>query len=802
MFKITLFVLSLILSAISSKATQCELVMEGYVLDKHDFKPLVNAVIKITGTTEYKITDDKGYFKFSDLCEDEYTIEVSHFKCETQVQTIHLDSSKKLNIKLEHHIEELNEVLVSGNLYNKNLKSTISSELNQDQIDQYSNASLGDAISELNGVTSLNTGNSIVKPVIEGLHSSRVLLINNNVRMEDQQWGVDHSPSIDLNSAANINVIKGASALEYGGDAIGGVIIAKSKKAPIKDTLTGKTIVNAVSNGRGGSVTSQLLKATDKGFHIKAQGSLKFIGDRETPDYILSNTGQREQNFSLSTGLNKIDQGFDIYYSYFDTEIGILRASHIGNVADLVEAINNQEPNFTDDFTYDIDSPSQDVVHHLFKFESFKKLDQYKKLKFQYDFQKNRRKEFDIRRGGRSAIPALDLKLKTHTIKLGLDDNKNGDLKKVGAELSYQDNYANPDTGVRRLIPDYEMYRLGIFSTAEISLNDKWVINGGLRYDFMRIDADKFYLKSRWEERNYEDDFADLIVKEFPSQFLTNPVFDYHNFSAAIGTYFKTDHLVWRVNLNAASRAPNPSELFSDGLHHSIAQIELGDLRIESEKSFKAASQLIFNWENLTTDFSAFYKRINDFILLEPDGIQQTIRGAFPVFAYSQTDVNMAGIDLSLQYQFDQNWNLKSDYSYTYGQDIKNDRPVINMPPPSFKNQINYAFPEWNQVTLSLTHRYVFEQNRFPDDDFTTQILNSQTGEFEQTTVNISQPPNAYNLIDFRFNYPLEFDFADLNLALSINNLLNTSYRSYLNRQRFYADEIGRNFLIQLKLNY
>ena len=802
MFKITLFVLSLILSAISSKATQCDLVMKGYVLDKHDFKPLVNAVVKIKGTAKYKITNDEGYFKFDDLCKGEYTIEVSHFKCEPQIQTVKLNSSKELNIKLEHHIEELNEVLVSGNLYNKNLKSTISSQLNQDQIDQYSNASLGDAITQLNGVTSLNTGNSIVKPVIEGLHSSRVLLINNNVRMEDQQWGVDHSPSIDLNSAANINVIKGASALEYGGDAIGGVIIAKSKKAPIKDTIMGKTIINAVSNGRGGSVTSQLLKATDKGFHIKAQGSLKFIGDRETPDYILSNTGQREQNFSLSTGLNKIDQGFDIYYSYFDTEIGILRASHIGNVADLVDAINNQEPNFTDDFTYDIDSPSQDVVHHLFKLSSFKKLDAHKKVKFQYDFQNNRRKEFDIRRGGRSAIPALDLELKTHTVKLGLEDDKNGDLKKVGAELSYQDNFPNPDTGVRRLIPDYEMYRLGIYSTAEFSLNDKWVINGGLRYDFMRIDAEKFYLNSRWEERNYQDDFADLITQEFTSQLLTNPVFDYHNFSAAIGTYFKTDNLIWRVNLNTASRAPNPSELFSDGLHHSIAQIELGDLRIESEKSFKAASQLVFNTENLTTDFSAYYKRINDFILLEPDGIQQTIRGAFPVFAYSQTDVDMLGFDFSLQYQFDQNLELKSDFSYTYGQDITNDRPVINMPPPSLKNQINYTLPKGNQATFSLTHRYVFEQNRFPDDDFTTPILNTQAGEFEETNVSISQPPDAYNLIDFRVNYPLELDFADLNLALSINNLLDTSYRSYLNRQRFYADEIGRNFLLQLKLNY
>jgi len=37
---------------------------------------------------------------------------------------------------------------------------------------------------------------------------------------------------------------------------------------------------------------------------------------------------------------------------------------------------------------------------------------------------------------------------------------------------------------------------------------------------------------------------------------------------------------------------------------------------------------------------------------------------------------------------------------------------------------------------------------------------------------------------------------------LNVNNILNTNYRNYLNRQRYYADELGRNFNLQFIFNY
>ena len=52
------------------------------------------------------------------------------------------------------------------------------------------------------------------------------------------------------------------------------------------------------------------------------------------------------------------------------------------------------------------------------------KIDNDVKLDFGYSYQNNKRKEFDIRRGGRTNIPVVDLLLKTHNLMLGFSNIK------------------------------------------------------------------------------------------------------------------------------------------------------------------------------------------------------------------------------------------------------------------------------------------------------------------------------------------------------------------------------------------
>ena len=176
----------------------------------------------------------------------------------------------------------------------------------------------------------------------------------------------------------------------------------------------------------------------------------------------MTNTAFSERNFSFKAGLNRIDHGFDIYYSFFSNNIGILRSSHAVTAGDVVNAINNQIPNVINEFSYDIKAPKQNNNHNLIKLKLFKNFD-FGKLIMGYDFQVNDRKEYDIRRGDDRDKPASDLNLQTHSISLDLNSKlTNTSNVKAGISARYQKNFPDPDTGIRRIIPDYKKYYLKI----------------------------------------------------------------------------------------------------------------------------------------------------------------------------------------------------------------------------------------------------------------------------------------------------------------------------------------------------
>nr|WP_304133196.1 TonB-dependent receptor [Mesonia mobilis] len=786
----------------SVQAQNCSNTLTGKLVDFHNGDPLMDAIIQVVGKDIEVYSGFDGNFKINNLCEGKIELKISHPECQDLIYPVLIEGDTSVKIKLEHHLKELGEVLLTGRQYIQQTKTGQEQRIEKETLEKYSSATLGDALKEISGVSSLNTGNRVVKPVIQGLHSSRVLIMNNGVRMEDQQWGAEHAPNIDLNSAGNISVVKGASALQYGGDAIGGTIIVEAEKIPVKDTLYGKTILSGSTNGHGGSVTSSLVKSFKNGWYAKAQGTFKKFGDFETPNYVLSNTGNEEKDFSLNLGLNKFSSGFDIFYSYYNTEIGILSSSHIGNISDLIRAINSPEPFIIRDFTYDINPPKQEVEHHLARFKYYKRIENLGKLNVQYDYQLNNRLEYDIRTGDDRGKPSLDLELQTHTLTSNFKFDANNEyLINVGINGNYQVNFPDPATGVRRLIPDYKQYKLGVFVSGEYNIDDNWLAEMGLRYDYTHLDAEKFYLKSRWNERNYDEDFADIIVEDFGTQYLTNLVFNFNNFSATGGVSYTFNQFQLNGNYALASRAPNPAELFADGLHHSAAIIELGDLRFGKETSHKFSVSFSKNKGDFSFNISPYYNYIHNFLLLEPNNVETTIRGAFPVWEYRQVNARLFGVDIDWNYRMSDKFNYRGKFAYVNGRDTKNNKYLIDMPPANLANTISFQQKNWHNLNLNLTGDFVARQNQYPDNNFYYNVL--ENDNYVNTLVDVSTPPEAYFLVGFNAQatfYP--FKKGSMEVGFSANNLLNTTYRDYLNRLRYYADNLGRNFTLQLKLNY
>jgi len=790
----------LLLAQLTTASQNCSLTLSGKVIDLHDGSLLSGATLVVAETETVVQTSLDGVYSISNLCPNtSYSIKVLHSSCTPKTFSLKISGDSVRDFKLEHHLEELNEIILEGKAYENKTTTVLEKNLNQETLEQYSAGTLGDALNSLSGVSSLNKGNGIVKPIINGLHSSRIIMINNGVRMQDQEWGKEHAPNIDVNSVGRLTLVKSASALQYGGDAMGGIIIAEGPKVAIKDSLYGKTMLFGASNGRGGGITSQLTKSFENGIYGTAQGTFKRFGDVEAADYVMSNTGLYEKDMSLRIGLNRFNYGIEGYYSYFNTDIGILRSSHAHGAADQIRAIESDIPLTIREFTYDIGYPKQNVTHQLSRIKAFKNLGDYT-LEIQYDYQLNRRFEYDIRVGNDRDKPALDLKLDTHTILIDLNGSFEDLNFKSGIMGRFQTNFANPETGIRRLIPDYDKYDFGLYTVLDKKINDKFEIETGVRFDYSYMDVFKFYKNSIWEERGYDILFPDLVIEEFSNQVLVNPELEFKNLSATLGFNYKIDdNNTIFINHALSSRAPNPAELFSDGLHHSIARIEVGDLRFKSEVGNKTS--LTYSHVGKTFNFSInpFVNNIRDFIVIEPVEIRETIRGNFQVWEYRQTDAQLLGVDIDASFSINEKINLNHQLSIVKGYDNTLNEPLINMPPVNTKNEISYQNKKLQNLKISLQSEYVFAQNEFPNNNFEVYLPITETYE----EVDISSTPDAYHLLNL--NASMDFKTSkksSLSVGLGINNLLNTSYRNYLNLLRFYSDDMGRNFLLNLKLNY
>ena len=197
--------------------------------------------------------------------------------------------------------------------------------------------------------------------------------------------------------------------------------------------------------------------------------------------------------------------------------------------------------------------------------------------------------------------------------------------------------------------------------------------------------------------------------------------------------------------------------------------------------------------------FNSFINNIENFIVVEPTGIQQTIRGSFQVWEYRQTNSKLFGFDLNIKYDFNNYINFNHQSSIIKGYDLESDKPLIDMPPANIRNQISYFNSDLNNLSISMQSEYNFRQNEYPNNNFEVYVPTTATYEI----VDVSTPPKAYHLINLNSKIDIHSDEnSSINLGFKINNLLNTRYKNYLNRLRYYSHDLGRNFVVSLRYNF
>lgn len=677
-----------------------------------------------------------------------------------------------LRIMLQLRSNQLNEAVVNGQrvLHTQNAVTTT---LSANDITKNLGGTFASTLSQVSGVSMIQTGSTIAKPVIHGMYGNRLLIMNNGVRQQGQQWGVDHAPELDANAAGRLSVVKGAEAVRYGAEALGGVVLMDAQLLPYgREKLAGSVSALYGTNGRKMAFTGKV----DQGFSLlggdaawRVQGTYVNGGDRSTGAYLLNNTGVRETNGSVSLGWRNHHMEWQGYYSLFATEVGVLYSAQMGDEEMLRERILIGQPVNFYPWTRSIDYPHQKVQHHVAKLEGRYTFDNGSRLSLKTAWQHDDRREYNQRRNYRSMVPTLDLRLNNwqtdaqwkHTFAEHWSTE-------VGAFFGTIDNFNEPGTGVVPIIPNYTQQNVGVYGIQKYAGNN-WGAEVGVRADHQTLDA-------RGKDI-FGDDYGNLSR--------------YTNLTYSAGAHWHVlPQLDVLTNFGTAWRAPHVHELYSYGVEQSSGLFARGDSTLRPERSAKWVTSLRWNTKRITASVDAYLQWINNYIYDEPTKeVITMVSGAYPVFQYRSANAFFRGVDADFSAEIFPKFRYTLGASMVWANETATHRPLPYIPSFRATQSLAYDFGSLghlHDIHAKVTHRFVAKQTRF---DAAADL--------------IDHTPPAYQLWGAEVGANLVLrNGHHLHLSLTADNIFNLTYREYTNRFRYYAHDLGRDVRLMLTWDF
>lgn len=761
------FILSVASSAhAEDKPLQAFHRVSGIVLDSTTREELIGASVLIEPLGIGRRTDRNGVFEFKGIRSGSYALHIRLVGYNDRHLELRLEQDAHVTILLSSRPVSGADVTVIAQSEVGKSPAHIR-HLSAEEIEETRGQTLGETLEHISGVTTLRTGASIAKPVIRGLHSQRITVLNAGITQEGQQWGAEHGPEIDPFSPTQIDIVKGAASVEYGAGAMGGVIRVVPRELPHEAIVRGNLALNGFSNNGQGAASVMLEGglAGVEGLGGRVQMSTRMAGDSRTPDYVLGNTAFRELNGSAALGYDANGFGFEAFASHFGSEIGIFKGSHIGSVEDLERAIERGRPAVDYSFSYDITAPKQSVDHDLLSLGGHAFISPFGKLEAHYGLQHNNRAEFESQRDpSKPPRESMRLKLLTHSLDLKLQHEPvAGFMGAIGINGIRQ---GNTGSGYDVIIPNYRSHAAGIFLLENYDLSDL-SFKAGVRYDQTWMD-----------------------IYAMPAKRVEAASRDYASASGAIGAVYNLGKS-WTIATNMATawRPPSINELYSNGVHHGSAQYELGDTSLTSERSINMDLTLRLQTPSVALEVSGYVNSFDGFINLVPqDEAILTISGAYPVFKYQQSNARLIGGEITLNYQVTEELHVRTVASIVRGSNTDRDEPLFGMPADRGEFEFEYMLPEVFSTTIKSSSfgigvLAVAKQSNVPEGDY-------------------APPPSGYWLLNANLVAHLSFFGQPLDLYFECRNILDKRYRDYLSRYRYFADDPGRNFILRISLPF
>ena len=718
----------------------------GVVVDSKN-QPLKKVSILFLDQNILVYSDEKGKFVINkNIPNNSY---IHFFKHGYASQIYKYKSDLELRIVLEKLHVTLDEIGVSESVYELGNSKLVNIE--KKSLSSLQSNSMVEDVSELSGVDMISSGMGIQKIVIRGLSGMRVVTFLNGMQINNQQWANDHGIGFTDLGLSEVELIKGASALKYGSESIGGLLYFKDDPFISSEKLNG--FVSSRFNNSSYLNSSKFgIKWNRKNFYVNLYGQYSISTDYRLPNNTYLNNSRFQQNavkFSLAHTHNNWQNIFR--YHLHEEATGIPGHVHTTDLKGVdILKITSPSLDFSTDFKpY---RPTQFIKNQLFIYES-----NYMINNLKFDFYAghfiNNLEEYE-----KWGKPAFSLNLANTILHPNIRYLFNYFNLNLGSQIILQQNKNNEKY---RLVPDASSLNFGPYLLIEYE-KDNIGINTGVRFDNKNLKTDDPVLNI-----DYENTFS--------------------NTSFSSGIYYKHLDHIFRLTYSGAHRTPHFSELFSEGVHHGTNRYEIGDRNLTIEYANQIDFKYQWSNEHFGIVFNPFIQDISDFISIEPT---DSVASGYKVYKYRQYKrININGVEMNIHYHPHQLHNLHLEQSYSFLQAKNNDSEygLALIPANSIKSKVLFSFNEYKKITkykfdyVSLSHMHKFKQDYY--------------AEYEEAT-------NAYNILKLQIGLKFSSQFY---CALTLNNLFNETYTPHVSRLRGVAGGVpnpGRFIDINLKYEF
>jgi hemoglobin/transferrin/lactoferrin receptor protein len=610
-------------------------------------------------------------------------------------------------------------------------------------------------------------------PIIRGLTSNRVLILVDGQRLNNARESTTFAgiqPAlVNLGEVERIEVLRGPASVQYGSDAIGGVVNIITRRPNLaehefkvhgnvayeygtaSDSQNGEVRVNGAGRGVGFQIGASI---QDVGNYTAASGAHE---DDRYAGYTLSddtvpNSGMKQKAFDGSFSVVTGDRGV----LKINTEV--VRTEDVGfpGFDPATSGIDISFPKFDrDKLAVAWESGPMAFFDDLTLSAWYQGVDKESIRNFDFGFFVSNsftRSQIDSLGFNAQGISIIGVNNLTYGLDLYQDELHDTALS--------EGTFSPPSDAVS--VPDSTQRGLGLYIADRLDLTSRLAVNIGLRGDTFKFNSDE----------------SDTRYSGVPLDSTDSAL------SGNIGVvYGLTDHVNLTGLIARGFRSPNVQERSFTGLASTGDTWILQNPDLSPETSWNYEAGFKVRYDRASGGLNFFYNDLTDFIgfvFLDPDDPRLTDPTVCPpgleCSEFRNTErANIWGVELDLEWIFARWWSAYGSFAYLEGDNKTTGEPLSSIAPWKATAGIRYQRSSW-WVEADL--RYVGKQDRLPTDD-----PRYETG---------TEPFNVFNVrggYDFRFG---------LGVLVSVENIFDELYNEPFNNR----PEPGRNVRATLRYRF